>query len=92
MLRSRVHVAAPHRVTFSPDAWKKISLSPSATFLALQQAVDNIASAMGTRRPPGEDAQTELCAQAAGLLLVYQRDDVTRTVTVVDFLPASFDR
>jgi hypothetical protein len=79
-------------VTFSPDAWKKVGLSPAATFQALQVAVDNIASSMGTRRPPGEDARTELCAQAAGLLIVYQRDDETRTVTVVDFLPASFDR
>jgi hypothetical protein len=92
MLRSRVRVAAPHRVTFSPDAWKKVGLSPSATFQALQEAVDTIASALGSRRPPGEDAQTELCVQASGLLLIYQRDDVTRTVTVVDFLPASFDR
>jgi hypothetical protein len=53
MLRSRVRVAAPHRVTFSPDAWKKVGLSPAATFQALQRAVDNIASAMGGRRPLG---------------------------------------
>jgi hypothetical protein len=92
MLRSRVRSTVPHRVTFSPDAWKKVGLSPLTTFQALQQAVDTIASAIGTRRPPGEDAQTELCAQAAGLLIIYQRDDVTRTLTIVDFLPASFDR
>jgi hypothetical protein len=92
MLRSRVRVAVPHRVTFSPDAWKKVGLSPASTFQALQRAVDNIASAMGSRRPPGEDAQTELTVQVAGLLIIYQRDDMTRTVTIVDFLPASFER
>jgi hypothetical protein len=79
-------------VTFSPDAWKKVGLSHAATFQALQRAVDNIASSMGSRRPPGEDARTELTVQAAGLLIIYQRDDATRTVTIVDFLPASFDR
>ncbi len=92
MLRSRVRVAAPHRVTFSPDAWKKVGLSPAATFQALQRAVDNIASAMGGRRPLGENSQTELTVQVAGMLIIYQRDDMTRTVTIVDFLPASFDR
>jgi hypothetical protein len=93
MLRSRARAAAgPYRVTFSSDAWKKIGLSPTATFQALQYALDSIASTLGARRPPGEGAQSELCTQVAGLLIIYQRDDATRTLTVVDFLPASVER
>lgn len=92
MLRSGVRGVAPYRVTFSCDAWKKICLSPSSTFQSLQQAVDSIAGVMGGRRPLGEDARTELCAQSSGLLISYQRDDATRTVTIVDFLPVSLER
>lgn len=74
---------------FFADAWKKVGLLPSSGFQSLQAALDGLAGNLGGWRPPGEDAQTELHAQAAGLLILYHRDDATRTLTLVDFLPAS---
>jgi mRNA-degrading endonuclease RelE of RelBE toxin-antitoxin system len=87
MLRPSARVAGPYRVTFSPEAWRKIGLIPSSTFEALQVAVDRLASNLGSRSLPGEDAHTKQRLRAAGLHIVYQRDDETRTLTVVEFLP-----
>jgi hypothetical protein len=92
MLRSPIRIASPYRVTFSAEAWKRVGLLPYPTFQKLRVALDSLASTLGARRPPGEDADTELQTSAAGLLLLYQRDDKTRTLTLVDFLPAPYER
>jgi mRNA-degrading endonuclease RelE of RelBE toxin-antitoxin system len=92
MHRSQARVAGPYHINFTPEAWRRIGLLPSSTFQALQSALDDLASNLGSRRPQGEDAHNELRMQAAGLLLVYQRDDETRTLTLLDFLPGSSER
>jgi mRNA-degrading endonuclease RelE of RelBE toxin-antitoxin system len=92
MLRSPARFASSYRVTLSSEAWKRIGLLPYSTFQKVRAALDSLASNLGARRPPGEDADTELRTRAAGLLLLYQRDDDTRTVTLVDFLPAPPER
>jgi mRNA-degrading endonuclease RelE of RelBE toxin-antitoxin system len=88
MPHSSTSAAGSYRVTFSAEAWKRIGMLPHSTFQALQAALDDVANTLGSGRPSGEHTNTELRAQAAGLSIVYQRDDATRTITLVDFLPA----
>jgi mRNA-degrading endonuclease RelE of RelBE toxin-antitoxin system len=88
MPRSPHRAAGLYRVTFSSDVWKRIGLISSETFHALQAALEAIASDLGAARPDGEDAQSEIRATVAGLVLTYQRDDATRTLTLLDFSEA----
>jgi hypothetical protein len=48
--------------------------------------MEEIAKTLGSSRPPGEDGTTEMRAHAAGIQIIYLRDDATRTVTLLDFL------
>jgi hypothetical protein len=83
-----MHVTGPYRVTFSSEVWKRIGTIPSDTFQALHAVLEDIAGSMGTELPAGQDAQSELRTTAGGLAITYQRDDATRTVTLLDFHPA----
>ncbi len=62
---------------------------PAATFRALQETLEHIASTMGSVRPEGEDSRSELSATVEGLTVIYQRDDALRTLTLVDILQDS---
>ena len=80
-------VAGPYRVNFSPDAWKQIGRISSGAFFAIQEALERIAGQMGSARPQDEGAHTELHIEVGGLRVIYQRDDETRTLTLVDIRP-----
>jgi hypothetical protein len=89
MLRHPSRVAGPYRVNFSPEAWKKVGLMPSSTFQSLQEALERIAREMGSARPEGEDSSSALHAEVEGLVVIYQRDDASMTLTLVDILRAA---
>jgi mRNA-degrading endonuclease RelE of RelBE toxin-antitoxin system len=89
MRRSPSRVAGPYRVNFSPEAWKKIGRISSGAFFALQEALEHIAGEMGSERPHDEGAHSELHTEVEGLRVIYQRDDDTRTLTLLEIRPAS---
>lgn len=66
----------------------KVGQLPGGPFAQLQQALERIANEMGSVRPEGEDSQSELRTDVRGLTILYQRDDATRTLTLVDIIQA----
>lgn len=87
MTSSPSRVAGPYRVNFSPEAWKQIGRLSSGAFFAIQETLERIAGRMGSARPQDEGAHTELHTDVAGLRVIYQRDDETRTLTLLDIRP-----
>ena len=83
MPRSPPEVTGPYRVNFSPEAWKQVGRISSGAFFELQEALERIASGMGPKRPQDEGAHSELHADVAGFRITYQRDDETRTLTML---------
>jgi hypothetical protein len=84
-----MRATSPYRVLFTSEAWKQIGQISTASFHALQGTLETIANDMGNTRPVGHDADTPLHVTAAGLLLTYQREDESRTLTIVAIGPAS---
>jgi mRNA-degrading endonuclease RelE of RelBE toxin-antitoxin system len=76
-------VTGPYRVNFAPEAWKQVGRIPSSAFASLQEALERIASEMGTERPPQEGAHFELQFEVEAFRVIYQRDDETRTLTLL---------
>ena len=58
---------------------------PQAVFEALQQVVDRLTQE--APRPGGPEAKAAHRVQVAGWMLVYERDDSDRTVTLVEISP-----
>ena len=85
MPRSPPRIFNPYRVTFSPEAWRKIGRIKTPEFQALHAALEQIAATVTAPRPAGEGATTELRAQAAGMQIVFRRDDEQQILTLVDF-------
>jgi mRNA-degrading endonuclease RelE of RelBE toxin-antitoxin system len=79
----------PYRISFDASAWHEVGRLSRDTFEALRQAVEAGVKEI-ENSPPGEHgAQTKLRITAAGLMIVYQRDDATRTLTVLEIHPAA---
>jgi len=78
----------PYHVAFSPQAWRKIGQMPHRTFRALQAALDAIAREMDAAPMASDSAGAELHTTAAGVAVTYQREDATRTLTVLEVRPA----
>lgn len=87
MSRSPTESSAPYRVTFSAEAWKQVGRMSSGAFFALQAALERIADKIGTERPEGEGAHSKMRTDVAGFRVIYQRDDETRTLTLVHLQP-----
>jgi mRNA-degrading endonuclease RelE of RelBE toxin-antitoxin system len=85
MPRSPTRIFSPYRVSFSPEAWRKIGRIKTPEFQALHAAMEGIAATITAPRPDGEGSTTELRAQAAGMQIVFQRDDENQILTLVDF-------
>jgi hypothetical protein len=83
------HRPSPYRVAFDPQAWQQIGQMPTRTFQALQAALDAIAQEMDAAPQPSDGAEIERRTTAAGLVVTYQRNDATRTLTVLEIRPAS---
>jgi len=79
---------APYHVAFSPQAWLQIGQMPHSTFRALQAALDTIAQEMEAAPTASDSEETERLTTAAGVVITYQRDDATRSLTVVEVRPA----
>ncbi|HLL01647.1 MAG TPA: hypothetical protein VK539_13745 [Myxococcaceae bacterium] len=76
----------PYRVAFSPKAWHQIGQMPHVMFQALQAALDAIAQEMDAPKA-NDSAETERRKMAAGLVIIYQRDDAARSLTVLEVRP-----
>jgi mRNA-degrading endonuclease RelE of RelBE toxin-antitoxin system len=87
MSRASPRTVGPYRVNFSPEAWKQVGRISSGAFFSLQESLESIAGRMGSERPTDEGAHSELHAEVAGLRVIYQRDDETRTLTLLDIRP-----
>jgi hypothetical protein len=77
----------PYRVSFSPQAWQQIGQMPHGTFQALQAALDAIAQGMDATAETGDSAESERRRLAPGLVVTYQRDNATRSLTILEIRP-----
>jgi len=82
------HRSAPYQVAFSPQAWLQIGQMPHRTFRALQAALDGITQELDAVPKKSGSAGTEGSTTAGGVVITYQRDDATRSLTVLDVRPA----
>jgi hypothetical protein len=79
MFRQHARVAGAYRVTFSPEAWKEIGRLPSVTFVALQEALEQLAQ---QSRPSAQvDPTSALLTFTVDSLVIHcERDDRSRTL------------
>ncbi|QSQ22505.1 hypothetical protein JY651_46595 [Pyxidicoccus parkwayensis] len=84
MHRILPRAAGPYRVIFAPEAWRQIGLMPTALFEVLQKAVDDLAERCGRLSTPGAEKPVRLSLAVGSLVVLYERDDATRTLLLVD--------
>jgi hypothetical protein len=85
MFRQHTRIAGAYRVTFSPEAWKEIGRLPSTTFVALQEALEQLAQ----EGSPSEQAPTTITFTIDSLLISCERDDLTRSLILQRVTPAA---
>ncbi|WP_224240367.1 type II toxin-antitoxin system RelE family toxin [Hyalangium gracile] len=91
MFRQHTRVAGAYRVTFSAEAWKEIGRLSSNTFVALQEALEQLAQ---QARPlaAADLLPTPITFTVDSLVIHCERDDRARTLTlqhVTTALPAA---
>jgi hypothetical protein len=86
MFRQHARVAGAYRVTFSPEAWKEIGRLSSSTFVALQEALEQLAQQ--SRPGSTSDQTTAITFTVDGLVVHCERDDKTRTLILQRVTPA----
>jgi hypothetical protein len=81
MFRQHTRVAGAYRVTFSSEAWSEIGRLSSPQFIALQQALEQLAqqSRPGTS---SEGTPTQFTFTVDSLVIRCERDDTARTLTL----------
>jgi mRNA-degrading endonuclease RelE of RelBE toxin-antitoxin system len=90
MQRPVHRVAGTYRVNFSPEAWRLIGSMPSSTFQSLQRALERLADS--PRRGAAAEAPSTLSATLDDLTIVYELNDMERTLTVVNIIRAGFGK
>jgi hypothetical protein len=80
-----------YRVIFTPPAWKAVGLMPTAVFEAFQKAVDDLADKFGRLNVPASEGVGPLRLTVGELVILYERDDTARAITLTDIvcLPAT---
>jgi hypothetical protein len=86
MFRQHERVAGSYRVNFSPEAWREIGRLPSATFLELQDALEQLAQ-QARGATPEEANSPQHTFTISSLLIHYERDDQARTLTLHSLTP-----
>lgn len=81
MFRHHARVAGAYRVTFSPEAWQEIGRLSSTTFLALQEALEQLAQ-QGRPGTAAEGIPSTLTFTVDSLVISCERDDKARTLTL----------
>lgn len=87
MFRQHSRVAGAYRVTFSPEAWKEIGRLSSTTFMALQEALDQLAQ----QGRPGSSSEpnTAISFMVDCLRVHCERDEQSRTLILQRVTPAA---
>ncbi|MCP3165880.1 hypothetical protein [Myxococcus qinghaiensis] len=83
MPQSRPRLPGPHRIHYSPQAWREVGRMSAETFGALQGALERLGDGL-VREPRNEASGTgrhELPRH--GLVLDYAWDDRSRTLTLL---------
>ena len=89
MLRPHPRIDSAYRVVFTPQAWKAVGQMPTALFDVFEQAVDDLAEKCGRLNASMARVQGPLRLTVGGLVILYERDDTTRVITLADIVQAS---
>jgi mRNA-degrading endonuclease RelE of RelBE toxin-antitoxin system len=89
MLRSLPAAAGPYRVVFTPQTWKSVGQMPTERFDAFEQVVDDLAEKCGRLNASGARVQGPLRLSVDGLVILYERDDTARVITLIDIVHTS---
>lgn len=79
MFRQHSRVAGAYRVTFSPEAWREIGRLSSTTFMALQEALEQLAQ-QSKPGSPADPTPTPITFTVDSLAISCERDDKTHTL------------
>jgi mRNA-degrading endonuclease RelE of RelBE toxin-antitoxin system len=78
--------SGPYRVRFSPAIWPLVGRMPSDGFRALQEVLERIATEADHTPAQGEGAKVSRRIAVDNQVLVYEQDDATRTVTLLELI------